>query len=583
MLCKYWQLLGGVEIKRKNKMKKIPYGISDFKRLKTEDYYFIDKTRYIEELENYTSPYLMFLRPRRFGKSLWIAILEAYYDRYFKNEFEEIFKDTYIIENKTKEASSYMVLRFDFSAVDIYNVDESFRHLLELRIKNFSRKYNLNIEFKSDNPISMLNDIFDYTLDNNLRLYILIDEYDNFANRLFLNSREDYLNIVTKKTAPFKQFFTTLKAGTSGNNAPIKRMFITGVTPMTMYDVTSGFNIGKNISLTSQFHNMIGLDKEELKSALREYNLLDRVDIKMLKEWYNNYTFSRKIKNAIYNTDMILYFISKFLEDGELPDEMIDINVRSDYSKLKSVIYTNKKLNGNFETLQTLISGKNISLSNLVQDFSALDLQKEDNFKSFMFYLGLVTIQDRKLRLNLKIPNETVKRIDIEFLVGALEFERVFEVNTSKLSDLLAEFALHGDIEVFKYLAKMIKENTGIRDYIKSEQTIKAMYLAYLSLTPYYVIKSEEELNKGFSDIFLKPFNPYVEYVGLVEFKFIKRDKKRPSKEKIEKLINEAKEQLETYRKDELVLEYINRGLKLQMVIIIFWGWEVLYCGEYKG
>ncbi len=153
----------------------------------------------------------MFLRPRRFGKSLWIAILEAYYDIYFKDEFEEIFKDTYILKNRTKEASSYMVLRFDFSAVDIYDVNESFKHLLELRIRGFSRRYNLGIEFKSNNPISMLNDIFDYTLEKHLNLYILIDEYDNFANRLFLNSREDYLNIVTQKAAPFKQFFTTLK------------------------------------------------------------------------------------------------------------------------------------------------------------------------------------------------------------------------------------------------------------------------------------------------------------------------------------------------------------------------------------
>ncbi len=179
-----------------------------------------------------------------------------------------------------------------------------------------------------------------------------------------------------------------------------------------------------------------------------------------------------------------------------------------------------------FGTDQTLIGGESISLANLVQDFSALNLNKEENFKSFMFYLGLITIGDRRLKLNLKIPNETVKRIDIDFLTTVLELERVFEINVSKLSDLLAEFALHGDLEVFRYLALMIKENTGIRDYIYTEQTVKSMYLAYLSLTPYYIIKSEEELNKGFADILLKPFNPYVQYIGLLEFKYIKRSKK---------------------------------------------------------
>ncbi len=559
-------------------MKKIPYGISDFKLLKTEDYFFVDKTKYIETLENYSSKYLMFLRPRRFGKSLFIAILEAYYDTYFKDEFEAIFKDTYILNNRTKEASSYMILRFDFSAVDIFNVNKSFRHLLQIRMESFVYRYNLDIKFKSDDPISMLNDILEYTNKNHLNLYILIDEYDNFTNRLFLNNREDYLDIVTQKTAPFKQFFTTLKAGASGNNAPIKRMFITGVTPMTMYDVTSGFNIGKNISLDSKFHNMVGFDTKELKNTLKAYKIEDKVELSLLKEWYNHYTFSEESSEPIYNTDMILYFVDKFIAHHKLPKEMIDINVRSDYSRLRSIIYTNKKLNGNFKSLQTLIGGESISVSNLVQDFSALNLHKEENFKSFMFYLGLVTIKDRDFDLNLKIPNETVKRIDIDFLANALELEKVFEISTTILQKHLKAFALHGDLEVFRYLAKMIKESTGIRDYIYSEQTVKAMYLAYLSLTPYYVIKSEEELNKGFCDILLKPFNPYVEYVGLVEFKYVKRAEKSPSQKQIEALLREAKEELDKYEQDELVQNYVKEGLKLQRVIIIFWGWEMVYC-----
>ena len=189
-----------IKYKTKGKtMKKIPYGISDFKYLKSQDYLFIDKTDYIPKLENHGSPYLLFLRPRRFGKSLFIAILEAYYDIYFKDEFDEIFKDTYILNNKTKEASSYLVLRFDFSAIDIYDVEESFRHSLQLTIKSFAERYSLDIQFTNDSPISMLNTIFDYIKKYQLKLYVLIDEYDNFANKLLLNSREEYLNIVSKK------------------------------------------------------------------------------------------------------------------------------------------------------------------------------------------------------------------------------------------------------------------------------------------------------------------------------------------------------------------------------------------------
>ncbi|MBD3796028.1 MAG: AAA family ATPase, partial [Epsilonproteobacteria bacterium] len=369
-------------------MKKIPYGISDFIRLKSEDFYFIDKTPYIEKIENYPSSFLMFLRPRRFGKSLLIAILEAYYDIHFKSEFEEIFKDTYIIKHKTPEASSYLVLRFDFSAIDVSNVEESFKQHLVLRMQSFVKKYDLAIEFANDRPISMLNHIFDTIQNNNLKLYLLIDEYDNFANKLLLNNQNEYLNLVSQKTASFKQLFTVLKAGASGNNAPIRRMFITGVTPMTMYDVTSGFNIGDNISLHKDFNNMIGLNDSELNEILAHYAIDTKVEKGVLQEWYNNYKFNVK-SEAIYNTDMILYFINKFRAENEMPKEMIDINVRSDYSKLKTIIYTNKKLNGNFTTLQTLIGGDSISMSNLVQDFSALDLNKENNFKSFMFYLGL--------------------------------------------------------------------------------------------------------------------------------------------------------------------------------------------------
>ena len=562
-------------------MKKIPYGISDFKRLKTENFYFVDKTHYIEKLENFPSSFMMFLRPRRFGKSLFVAILEAYYDIYFKDEFEAIFKDTYILNHKTKEASSYMVLRFDFSIVDIYDVEETFRYILKLTLKSFVRRYSLNIKFKDENPISMFADIFDYVKEHNINLYVMIDEYDNFANRLFLNSQEDYLNIVTKKTAPFKQFFTTLKAGATGNNAPIKRMFITGVTPMTMYDVTSGFNIGDNISLHPTFHNMVGFNQSELEKILEDYNISDKVSVEMLQEWYDHYNFSEDSSERLYNTDMILYFVNRFLPLHKPPREMIDINVRSDYSKLRSIIYTNKKLNGNFKTMQTLIGGEHITISNLVQDFSALNLTKEENFKSLLFYLGLVTIQDRKLQLSLKIPNETVKRIDIDFLKDALELEKAFVLNTDKLGDLLAEFALHGDIEVFKYLATQIKENTGIRDYIYSEQTVKSMYLAYLSLTPYYIVKSEEELNKGFADILLKPLNHYVEYVGLVEFKYIKRGDNPPSSKAINALVKKAQKQLDDYEKDELVTEFISKGLKLQKVVIVFCGWEMVYCQKY--
>ena len=557
-------------------MKKIPYGLSDIKRIKSEGYYYIDKTSFIQTLEEQSSSFLMFLRPRRFGKSLLIAMLEAYYDKYYKKDFDTIFGDTFIYKNQTKEVSSYHVLRFDFSDVDVNNVEESFRHTLELVTNKFIHKYQLKV-LVSDSPMETLKNIFNlFQEDETLKLYILIDEYDNFANKLLLLNRSNYQNIISEKTAMFKQFFTTLKAGATGNDAPIKRMFITGVTPMTMYDVTSGFNIGENISINPLFHNMVGVTEAELYTMLEYYKIeLDSNALLLLKDWYNHYIFAKDINESIYNTDMIFYFLKYFIQFKKAPDELIDINVRSDYSKLRDIIYTNKKLNGNFQTLNTLIAGESIALDNLVQDFSALNISKEENFKSLLFYLGLVSIDKANIDIELKIPNETIKRIDIDFLKDSLELENIFTLKTDTLTKHLKNFALNGETEVFEFLADEIKRNTAIRDYIYNEQTIKSMFLAYLSLTSYFVVQSEAELNKGFADLILKPHNPYVEWFGLLEFKYIKRSDKI-NKKLITQQIAQAKEQLEVYEKDELVTQFLEKGKKLKKIVLVFHGWELV-------
>jgi hypothetical protein len=468
-------------------------------------------------------------------------------------------------------------MRFDFSGIDINDVENSFNKYLLSRMNLFIDKYNLKVELDS-NPIVLFNKIFDYLDQHKLELYLLIDEYDNFANKLLLQNKDRYFDVIADKTAMFKQFFTTLKTATSGNDSPLKRMFITGVTHMTMYDVTSGFNIGKNISIKKEFNAMVGLTQSEVDTMLEYYNVA--IDKKILKEWYNNYIFNED-SEAIYNSDMILYFISNYLSEGKIPREMIDINVRSDYSKLRHIIYTNGKLNGNFDILRDLIAGESISLDNLVQDFSALNLEKEKNFKSLMFYMGLTTITNREFDLNFKIPNETVKRIDMDFLNDSLELEEIFKLNINKFEKLIKDFALNGNIEVFQFLADEIDRNSGIRDYIYKEQHVKAMYLAYFSIASYFIAKSEKELNKGFADIFIKPFNnPYVKYFALIEFKYITRDEKA-TKQKIEALAKKAKEQLEAYEKDELVTEYLHQTT-LKKIIMVFHGWELVGIEEYN-
>jgi len=552
-------------------MKLIPYGIADYKEIVENNFYFVDKTKKIPLLEK-SGRYLMFLRPRRFGKSLLLSYLAYYYDIYYKDY--GLYKDTYIGKNPTKEAHSYYVLRFNFSAVSIEDVEYYFKHYISNQLKFFIDKYNLDIKIE-EYPKATLENILDYFKEYNLNLYIMIDEYDHFANRLLIQNENEYKNIITDKTAFFKEFFTILKSATDSENAPLKRLFITGVTPMTMYDVTSGFNIGQNISLREEFNDLVGFNEEETKKILEYYKV--NIDKNILKEWYNNYQFNKYVDYKVYNSDMILYLINNY-KNNRLPDEMIDINLRSDYSKLRYLIYTNKKLNGNFKTLQSLVAGESVSLTNLIQDFSALSLTKSENFISLLFYLGLVTIKDYDFDYNLTIPNETIKRIDSEYIALSLKYENVFEIDTYKLSQLFKNFALKGDIEVFKYLAEEIKNATSIRDYIDRENNIKMMYVTYFSLVPYFITKTELELNKGFADLFIKPFYEKVKYFGIIELKYINRSEKLNA-ESLKQLKTEAIEQLRQYEKDELVTEWINKGKKLIKIYMIFYGWELKEIG----
>ena len=275
---------------------------------------------------------------------------------------------------------------------------------------------------------------------------------------------------------------------------------------------------------------------------------------------------------------MVLYYIKHCNLYGKPPRDLIDNNVRSDYGKLRYLVYTNHKLNGNFEILRNLAGGESVSTASIVQDFSAFNLVNEENFKSLLFFQGLVSFEhSNSLQCKLRIPNETIKRIDMDYLKDSLEYENVFQLNTERLGEKLADFALNGTLDVFEYIAENIKNNTGIRDYIHNETAVKSMYLTYLSMTPYMVIRSEAELNKGFADILLKPLHPLVEVVGIVELKYFpRREGKAPTDKEIEKAVAEASEQLEKYQDDIEVTRWTDKGRKLVKVVIVFHGWELV-------
>jgi hypothetical protein len=545
------------------KPKKIPYGLSDFKRVLEEDCFYIDKTSFINEIEK-DADFLYFLRPRRFGKSLTISMLEAYYDVYYTNRFESVFKNTYIYKNPTALKNSFCVLRFDFSAVDITDYESSFRNHISIKIDSFCDKYSIN-RIDNKNPIDKLELLFEYCSKHDLPIYILIDEYDNFVTKLLVSDMNAYKNIVTSKSAIYKEFFTMLKVGTTSS---IKKMFITGVSPLALYDVTSGSNIAKNISLNKNFNDLVGVTKDELIDMIDLYGFNNKKEdiISRCDEWYNSYKFHKDIEHTIYNSDMILYYFDYLIRDNQEPDDLIDVNVRTDYTKLRYLVYKNKKLNGNFEMLNNLIIGNKITTSKIKDNFSAFELTNEDNFKSFMFSLGFMTIEKYRVALNLSIPNQTIQKLLSEFIHYGYKDLDDYNISTERINNHLLDLAYDKDLSVFEYIAKVIKESSSIRDYINGEVHIKAYMLAYLNLNHFYALKSEVEINKGYADILLEPIKDEMPYGVIIELKYIKRTEF--TKKLLQDNITQAKVQLTQY---DLGQRYIK-------IVLVFNGWEMVHC-----
>ena len=544
----------------------IPYGISDYKELKERGYYYIDKTRFIGLIER-QPPYLFLIRPRRFGKSLLVSMLEAYYDRHYSTKFESYFKDTYIFENPTKEKNSYYVWRLDFSGVDSKNPEEHFNEYINDSLNEFARKYALDIQFKSEHSNSNLNILISHGRLNQLPIYIIVDEYDNFINELLVKDEASYKKLVTGQEAVFKQFFKTLKAGTGGVDAPVKKMFVTGVSPLAMYDITSGFNIGTNITTDALFNDVLGVTREEADALFRLYGLAGLQDAAMARmdEWYNGYKFSEEVGHTIYNTDMVLYYIKSLIQTNREPKELIDINVRSDYSKIRFLVQTDRKLNGNFSVLNGLLSTGGAAVSKLKDSFSAFDIRDRDNFVSLLFYLGLVTIEKYELGLlHLKIPNQTIRKIVGEFVQKAIEENGLLQVGLDEFNLQVRELAFFRKLTVFDYLARQIGEHSKIRDYISGESFLKGFLAAYFSLNPYYEVSTEKESGKGFIDIYLHPITADVPYPAAIELKYIKRSEMTDAL--LQKKTTEAVAQLQGYELPDNAVQ----------VVLVFHGWEMI-------
>ncbi len=592
-------------------MKKIPYGISDYDLLRRENYYYVDKTRYIPLIEN-IGRYLFFIRPRRFGKSLFLAVLHAYYDVHFKERFDELYKDTWIHTHPTAERGSYLVLPFNFSAVDPAHdkIDASFLNHIWGKADSFIRKYSACLGKDKDHLLGQIKAshsgsdilamIIKFCEDAQQKLYIIIDEYDNFANTILTTSGKDAYEELTHGEGFFRSFFNILKNGTTGLEAPITRLFITGVSPVTLDDVTSGFNIGKHVSLEPGLNRMLGFTREDVVEMIdyyRAYGLITHATeylLELMTEWYGNYRFSRKDNVDLYNPDMVLYFIDNYISAYDIPDDLIDQNVRIDYGKLRHLIILDKgdtkTTNGNFSRLKQIIEEEEI-VSNLVTGFPVKKLAHTENFISLLFYFGLLTIKKKTVQDEesvLRIPNETIRRLFYSYIKEGYEETGIFSLDLYTYNRLMHGLAVRGEWEpLFKYICNLIRESMSLRDLITGEKSIQAFLNVYLGLSNLFIIHTEKELNKGYADIVMEPFTAVYEslkYSYVLEIKYIKPEGKRkknpakPAPGVIEKLKTEAEAQLQNYSIDEKFKKSIEKTQVIKLVLI-FYGSDLVYIG----
>ena len=433
----------------------IPYGLGHFPTVQRDGFYYVDKTRFVRELEKVR--FAFFIRPRRFGKTLWLTMLDAYYNRNVADRFEAVFAGTDIGANPTANRSRYLVLYFDFSAHNqaLATLEESFNAYCRIQLEGLLRRNRDLFDDTARRDIvaePAINDkltaLFQHVRDHDIPLYVLIDEYDNFANTILSEQGAEAYHAFTHGGGFYRDFFGTLKAGTADAGG-IERLFVTGVSPVTMDGVTGGFNIGTNISLRPEFNEMLGFTEGEVRATLETYRkagaIREEVDeaLATMREWYDGYRFAETAGEDLYNTDMVLYHLNESIALGHPAERPIDRNVREHYGRLRELIISRQQaegvrrergaaeLKGNFDLLRQVIEEEG-AYCDLRDGFPLRELGKRENFLSLLHCFGLLSIRGRvEGRLRLGIPNQTVKKLMYGILRDAYDDAGVPSVDIS--------------------------------------------------------------------------------------------------------------------------------------------------------
>jgi hypothetical protein len=556
--------------------KKIPYGVSNFERLRSDNYYYVDKTKHIEILENFNEPYICFFRPRRFGKSLFVSMLSNYYDKTKAKCFDKTFKDLYIGKNPTALKNSYSVLHFNFSGINIQNKD-SIEHIFNLSvlkslrvfIHDYMPDYKLDASLDASSMLNLLLGEAQIKLNN--KIYVIIDEYDHFTSEL-LGYNKSLFDEVVSRSGFFRKFFEVLKIGTEDI---IDRIFFTGVNPLTLDSLTSGFNISSNLTLSPKLHEMMGFNEAEIETLFAHYGItgndFDKL-LPMLKAHYDGYIFVDEPANHLYNSDMVLYFAKDYLEERKPPRNLIDENIASSYAKIKRFIELGD-YEQNIAFIRGLLEGKEVNLV-LTTRFEPSQRFTADDFKSLFFYMGLVTIRSGGLRgFSVKIPNYVIKELYFTFFESILEQQSNYRTDITGITNAIADLAEFGRMDALIGLCEGRLKKLSKRDFIRfDEKYVKLIMLNYLYLSQIYFIKSEYEVEGGYIDIALLPrLNKKAPKHAIIELKYI--PKEHFTEKLLEEKISEGKAQLARYTTSEELMQVPN----LLKFVVVFKGDECVF------
>ena len=559
---------------------KIPYGEADYKTLIEENYIYIDKTMYIEKLENHKKA--IYVRPRRFGKTLFTSMIAYYYDIKEKENYEKLFKGKYIYDHPTEKKNAYYILKFNFSGMNVsinktqQEIEESFNEKVYVSCREFIKNYNLDIKIKENQiaSITLLDLLSQFkTLKKENKIYIMIDEYDHFTNGMLEGNVSAFVHILGQGGF-VRAFYEVIKEYAEGTNSVVDRFYATGVAPLTLDSMTSGFNIATNISTSKNFTAMCGLTEEEVKQLVEKSGLSENV-YEELKKNYDGYRFSKDSEEHTFNVTLVLYYLNNYINEGIAPTNPVDSNLATTGNKIESIVnlMTPKE---NYNKVVELITTGEVA-GDIVGQF---ELNKyifdENSFLSLLFYQGYITIKSVGMRLKFCVPNYTSEVLYASYFAKLINTKEKYNIETREIEESLFKFGEDGEIEPITKVISNFLTYQSVRDRENfAEKTLKYVYSLFFSLRSQYYVYGEFPSKQGFADIFIeKSSRSNSTYEAVIELKYLNKEKAKTAN--YEELHKEAINQMNRYLEDKRLSDREN----LKKFVIIFEGFDTYHVTE---